>query len=241
MPFPLAHPAAVLPFRRYCPRLFSMPALVVGSLVADLGYCSGSLRLDRLSHTLVGSVVFCLPIGLLVLVLAYAARTVVLRIVRREWHPAILQVPWPPFGRLWVVLLSLLVGAWTHVFLDSFTHKDGWLAQQLPLLQLSLGTIAGRHVRVCSVLWYLCSFVGVALVFRAFCRWQASSCASAPPNAYEPGWLGPFLIASAVFPIEVVHHLFENGVGILMVTVLTILFVLLICRKTLPSPQPRPR
>ena len=38
MPFPLAHPAAVLPFRRYCSRWLNFPALVIGSLVPDLGY-----------------------------------------------------------------------------------------------------------------------------------------------------------------------------------------------------------
>jgi hypothetical protein len=207
-----------------------MPALVVGSIVADLSYCSGSVQLANLSHTLAGGVMFCLPIGLLVLGLAYAARTVVLGKLARDWQPAILQIPWPPLGPLWVVLLSLLVGAWTHVLLDSFTHKDGWLAEHLTALQVSLGTVAGRKVRICAVLWYLCSFLGVALVFRAFWRRQAGSGACAPPNAREPGWLGSFLFASAVFPIEVVHHLFENGFGIAMVVVLTLLLVLLVSR-----------
>jgi hypothetical protein len=44
MPFPLAHPVAVLPFRRYCPRFFSLPALVAGSLVPDYGHPKATLK-----------------------------------------------------------------------------------------------------------------------------------------------------------------------------------------------------
>jgi hypothetical protein len=44
MPFPLAHPAAVLPLRRYCPKYLSFPVLIVGSLVPDVGYCLGRLN-----------------------------------------------------------------------------------------------------------------------------------------------------------------------------------------------------
>jgi hypothetical protein len=48
MPYPLAHPAAVLPLRRLCPRRLSFPALVVGSLCPDVGY---PLGVSRFSHS----------------------------------------------------------------------------------------------------------------------------------------------------------------------------------------------
>src|SRR5512146_2649358 len=74
MPFPLAHPAAILPFRRYCPCWLNFPALVVGSLVPDLSYCSGNIRLDELAHRPEGAVIFALPAGLLCLAVFYAFR-----------------------------------------------------------------------------------------------------------------------------------------------------------------------
>src|SRR5437762_2617545 len=55
MPFPLAHPAAVLPLRRYCPRFLSFPALVIGSIAPDFGYCFGDLNVEDLSHRSPGS------------------------------------------------------------------------------------------------------------------------------------------------------------------------------------------
>ena len=72
MPFPTAHPAAVLPLRRYCPRLFNFPALIIGSLVPDLGYPLARFyrQFGDTSHTFYGSFVFCLPAGLLATLLS---------------------------------------------------------------------------------------------------------------------------------------------------------------------------
>ena len=241
MPFPLAHPAAVLPFRRYCPRFFSLPALVAGSLVPDLGYFFGPLRLDEWSHQLRGSVVFCLPLGLLALTLTYGLRSYALRRLPSACQPAFLQLRWPPLGSPAVIVVSLLVGIWTHLFLDSFTHKDGWLVERLPMLQVSLGSIAGRTVRVHSLLWYALSFVGVALVFMTFQSWQQASSPALPADSTKAGWPGAVLVAIAVLPIELAHHLLRDWRGMLSVACLTLLLLLLILRMIQPAKVTVPR
>jgi len=230
MPFPLAHPAAALPFRRYCPRLFSFPALVVGSLAPDFGSFFGRLRLDGFSHGLLGSFLFCLPVGILFLALLYALRSYAVRKVFKSTSPAILQLAWPPLGSPWVVVLSLLAGAWTHLFLDSFTHQSGWVVEHLPLLQLPLGSVAGRMVRVYSVLWYACSFVGVTFIFLAFRSWQQNSLPAPHANLVRANWRGAVLLAAVVLPIELVHRLLNNWVGMLLVSFLTLLLLLLVVR-----------
>ena len=70
MPIPIAHPAAVLPLRRYCPSWLSFPALVAGSVSPDLAYLFGPLKVDDFAHGWRTSLVFSLPAGLL-LVWAY--------------------------------------------------------------------------------------------------------------------------------------------------------------------------
>src|SRR6267142_2803077 len=72
MPFTLAHPAVVLPLRRFSPRVLSFPALVVGSITPDVGYCFGRLNVEEFSHSFVGSLAFCLPVGLLMVAIFYA-------------------------------------------------------------------------------------------------------------------------------------------------------------------------
>jgi hypothetical protein len=72
MPFALAHPAAVLPLRRYCPRQLDFPALLVGSLAPDLGYAFLPLHVYGFSHQFwAGSFGFCLPAGLVLVLIFY--------------------------------------------------------------------------------------------------------------------------------------------------------------------------
>lgn len=234
MPFPLAHPAAILPLRRHCPRYFSLPALVVGSIVPDAGYFSGRLRLEELSHSFVGSFAFALPVGALALLLTERIRAFALERLRPTSPTARLLNDWPALGSPAVVLVSLLVGAWTHLFLDSFTHTSGWFVQHVPFLRLSLLTVAGRHIRPCSLLWYGCSFAGIALVFLAFWNWQRTLSASSPASfPRRPNWPAALLIAGAVLPIEVVHHLVRNWVGMLLVALLTLALVSAVVWKTM--------
>src|SRR5438128_11140820 len=80
MPFPLAHPAAVLPLRRFCPRLLSFPALVVGSICPDLGYAFGETGVSDFSHTVTGGTAFGLLTGCIVLGLVYLSKNWVLAI-----------------------------------------------------------------------------------------------------------------------------------------------------------------
>src|SRR5437868_3454464 len=92
MPFPLAHPAAALLFRRWCPEKLSFCALLMGSIAPDTSYALDDLvsfprtlefifgpaarnftavqadwEWSDFSHTLTGSIGFCLPAALLML------------------------------------------------------------------------------------------------------------------------------------------------------------------------------
>ncbi len=235
MPFPLAHPAAVLPFRRYCPRFFNFPALVIGSLTPDLGYFFFPFHLNGFSHELLDGLIFCLPVGMFSYFLLYWLRSFAIRKLQKANVAELLQMSWPQFGSPLPLMGSLLVGAWTHSFLDSFTHESGWLTENLPFLQLSLGSIAGRSVKVYNVLWYASSFVGVSLVFLAYWHWQQEL--SHLPAVHPPqhNWRGALLVASAVLPIEFVHRLLNNWVGLVLVSILTLMLLLLVVYKTRPT------
>jgi hypothetical protein len=108
VPYPFAHPAAVLPLIRPMGRFGVASALVIGSMVPDAWYLVPGLeRAD--SHSASGLLWFCLPVGLL----AY----VVFRYFRNE---SISAAPWH------AVFISLLVGALTHLGWDSLAHSYSW-------------------------------------------------------------------------------------------------------------------
>jgi hypothetical protein len=225
MPFPLAHPAAVLPLRRLCPRRFNFPALVIGSLCPDVGYGFGRLHLDQFSHRfLAGSFGFCLPVGLLLVLLFYRLRWPVVQRLparhRRIFEPLCLR----PAGSLWVVVISLLVGAWTHIFLDSLTHANGWLVEHLPVLQTSLG--AGNFsLQVCDLLYSITTFVGVLWLALAYLNWLER--AAETRNWIWPGfkYAAGLLLAAFTLLLSFASHVRFLSFGLKTIALLTALLV----------------
>jgi hypothetical protein len=245
MPFPLAHPAAVLPLKRYCPRWLNFPALVIGSLTPDAGYLFGELHGGRFSHDLLGSFGFCLPAGLLMVVLFYWLRAPLARMMPTPYQRALLPLCQRPPGSPWAIVISLLIGAWTHLLWDSFTHTNGWFVQHLSVLQSPVVLVAGRRARVCHLLWYGCSFAGVVWLFWVFEKWKQGCVNGAAAVSGKAVMRDAVLVAILVVPIELVHHLVRlNKLGLCLLAVVCALLVIGIVlrvastRKAPAAPHP---
>lgn len=214
MPFPTAHPAVVLPLRRYCPRWFNFPALIIGSLIPDAGYAFTHWQLSNLSHSFKGSFVLCLPAGLVAVAIFYALRRPLAGLLPRKhrelWLSACNQGP----GSLGGIVLSLLVGTWGHVLIDSVTHGDGWLVQYLPWLRLELLEAGGRSLRVCHVLWFASTFAGTAWVAAVYLRWLGATTGSARLKKAESVLGYSLLLAALVFPCSLAHKLLSHFLGV---------------------------
>jgi len=238
MPYPLAHPAAVLPLQRYCPRYLNFPALVIGSLSPDLGYAFGDSHVDWLSHRFwVGSFGFCLPAGLLIWWVFYFLRRRVAGILTARLN-GFKDVPRAvcdrPIGPLFPIVVSLLIGAWTHILLDSITHEDGWLVEHLAFLRSSLPWVENRRIGVYAVLYAACTFVGVTWLAFYYLRWL-ESCLGAP-GLRRPGkkWGWALLLASGTLLIAAASREPNRVMGIIPAGIITVLlvvgFVVVTCR-----------
>jgi hypothetical protein len=231
MAFPLAHPAAVLPFRRHYLKWLNFPALVIGSLVPDIGYVFPGG--DDFSHQVVGSILFGLPVGGLILAAFYAFRTKVVARMPAVAKQAILPLCNRPCGPVWIMVLSLIIGGWTHVLWDSVTHPDGALVQHVPLLLFPVFRSAGRMARVCTVLWYGSSFAGVACIFSAFEKWKQNVVVA----GRETGQKGKLMLQDAilaavlVIPVSLVHHLIGNPIGSVLTAASCVSFGVLLIWK----------
>jgi hypothetical protein len=124
MPYPFAHPAAILPLARPMGRLAVPSALAIGSLLPDLWYFVPAVTRVQ-SHSLAGLFWFCLPVGLL----AYAVFHLLLKEpliallsprLRAFSAPGLPRAPW------YAVLISLAVGAATHQLWDALTHSNDY-------------------------------------------------------------------------------------------------------------------
>jgi hypothetical protein len=136
MPYPFAHPAAILPLARPMGRLAVPSALAIGSVAPDLWYLAPALAREH-SHSLAGLFLFCLPAGLL----AYAVFHLLLKQPLLALLPASVAsrlvaraAPGLPDARPPAVLVSLAAGAATHLAWDALTHER-WVVNGFQVLQ----------------------------------------------------------------------------------------------------------
>jgi hypothetical protein len=177
MPYPIAHPAAVLPLLGPMGRWAVPSALVIGSIVPDLWYVVPLASRDA-SHSALGLFFFCLPVGLVGYLVFHA--------LLKQPLIALLAPRLAPLGargipaRPWAaVLLGLLGGAATHLAWDSFTHEEGWIVQAFPALQLQLFAIGAYPVRFYQLLQHASTLAGSAFVL--WWAWRAYK--RLPPTA----------------------------------------------------------
>ena len=193
MPFTLAHPAAILPLRRFKP-LRTVP-LILGALAPDVRlYLPWGIRsVFPNTHSVRGSIVVCVPLCLAVLAGLYLLRAPLTALLspRARW---LCLTAIEPFGRSvveWLLApLSILVGIASHLLWDSFTHGEGWMVRHYPLLHDPL-VIAGSHTTVSRILQYLSSVLGLAVLAVWYWRLPAAPPARAAHSTRPPA--GPVL------------------------------------------------
>jgi len=216
MPFTLAHPAAVLPLRRI--RLLRTVPLVIGAMMPDVPYYL-PWRIARyippVTHTLLGTFTFDLPVGLLMLLLIWllreplaappggrASAKCLAAIERFGSHP----VNWA------LAPLSIVVGTWTHIAWDSFTHADGWMVSRVSALSAPVSFL-GYTGELCHVLQYASSVLGLTVLAIWFALLPAPV-----PQARNSGRSagGPLVLAillvlaAAAGGFETIEHLVRH-------------------------------
>lgn len=210
MPFTLAHPVAILPLVRPLGRFAVASALVVGSVAPDLAYFVPLPISREQTHSLPGLLWFCLPFGLLTyfvfhllfapLIHGLSPKQIATRLPE-QWSGTSVQNPISI-----PVVISILVGALTHVLWDSFTHSGGLPSTVLPLLDRQVGEVGGYTIYVHKVLQHTSNFLGMGIL--AWWLWRAYR--SENPQGSEPALspLAQIAILGAILVPPVVVSLF---------------------------------
>lgn len=165
MPFPLAHPAAVLPLRHV--KALCFPALVIGSLTPDLGYMFPG-GVSRLSHHFLGSFLFCLPVGLLTFVLFELIRRPLVDMLPSPHRQALQPLCEARRHSWWSIALSILIGAWTHMILDTITRESQVVVAYLGPIQDEIAALQRNGLRFSRLLWLVLSVLGMGWLTLAY-------------------------------------------------------------------------
>src|SRR6185437_8723858 len=167
MPFTLAHPAAVLPLRRVRP-MTTVP-LIIGAMTPDLPYYFPwriAKHIPEATHTLLGMFTLDLPMGLALLIFLWLLRVPLAAPLGTRARAKCLGAL-ERFGsrtRNWLLApLSILVGAWTHLAWDSFTHADSWVVSRISALSAPVSFFSYTGP-LCHVLQYASSVFGLAVL-----------------------------------------------------------------------------
>jgi uncharacterized protein DUF4184 len=176
--------------------------------------------------------------GLIMLLFVYGVMLPVIERMPERFRKMLALLPLKPLGPPLIVILSLLVGIWTHLLWDSFTHTSGWVVQNLPILKTPVASLAGQHIRICHLLWYGCSFGGLILLFLVYDRWQQRTY-GAPATDVRANWLGAILLAIFVVPIELIHHLVHGPAGSYLVAASTLALGIGIALRIVPTVRDR--
>lgn len=141
MPFTFSHPAIVLPLSRLPINRISSTGLVIGSMAPDFEYFINMRMQREHGHSWGGLFYYDLPVTIISAFLFH----LLVRDKLINSLPELLRIRFSKYtGNNWlawvkkywyVLIYSSLIGIFSHIFWDAFTHEHGYFVRRIPFLQ----------------------------------------------------------------------------------------------------------
>jgi hypothetical protein len=180
MPFTLAHPAAVVPISKTDQKSLVLSALIVGSMSPDFEYFLRLRLVTKWSHTLLGVFTFCLPVSLMVLWVYHNIQKEALvlllpDVIKNHLLPFCGGFSFLPVKHFFGICLSIVIGAFTHIIWDSFTHYNGFFVGWVGVLSVTLLSTETIQLKLYELFQDLSTFLGLLLLGFWFWRYTPAS------------------------------------------------------------------
>jgi uncharacterized protein DUF4184 len=133
----------------------------------------------KASHSVAGAFYLDLPLAFAALCFFHWALKLPLISLFPEWHQQRLMrfaVPFhlrPP-KRFLFITLSLLVGIFSHLLWDSFTHERGWMVHHVAFLRSMPLQQVGIYRPLHYWLQHISTIMGLILLMTSYNRWSRS-------------------------------------------------------------------
>jgi hypothetical protein len=169
LPFTFSHPAIILPLLLFRRRWFSLTGLIIGSLTPDFEYFLRMKIEGGFSHSIIGVFLFDLPFGIF---LAFLFHNIIrnnlfnnLPLFLASRVSIFKQFNWNLyFKKNWlIVIISTLIGAFSHIFWDSFTHENKYFVNLIPLLKNTVEFV-GFQMPIFKILQHLSTLIGGIII-----------------------------------------------------------------------------
>ncbi|TCM70886.1 uncharacterized protein DUF4184 [Acinetobacter calcoaceticus] len=185
-----------------------MTGVVVGSMAPDFEYFLTLKMSGQFGHTLLGIFIFDLPVAIAVAFLFhYCIRNTLIENLPKTWAEKFWiyrQHSWFEFFKqhYGMIFFSFIIGIFTHVIWDAFTHRHGVAVENIALLQDSIELIQ-HQVPIYKLLQHGSSLFGLALMIWMLSRLQpcALNFRQATLRARCLYWLSIVILAIALLSI----------------------------------------
>lgn len=224
MPFTFAHPVIILPLVKGKIKLFSSSALIAGSMVPDFEYFIRFCVKSLYSHTLFGLFLFDLPLCLVLLFVYHIfVRDCLIDHfpIWRNRFTKYKQFNWNNyFKQHWIiVIISILIGAFSHLLWDGFTHATGYFVQMVSLLSTEMHFLNFK-ILVYKLLQHVSSFIGIIIIILFINQLPQEK--SSYPKKFSY-WITVLSISILILLIRVLTT--DYSFGDIIVSAITSLFI----------------
>lgn len=236
MPFTFSHPAIVLPLTKYSGRHFSLTGLIIGSITPDFEYFFRMKIQSNFSHTIGGLFYFDLPVGILLSFIFhdFIRNTLYdnLPKVFRSRLEDFKAFDWNKYFKRHyiVVIFSVLIGATSHLFWDSFTHIHGYFVQTFSILQNTFN-VAEHKIPFYKFLQHFSSLIGGLFIIWAFFRLPTSKLTEQAINIKY--WFIILTIVVTIVGLRIAFEIDKKFLGQLFATSVDAVLIALIFAPTL--------
>lgn len=179
MPFTPTHIIAILPIY-YIARRIPFIALAIGAMSPDAPLFFPFLPEYILFHSFSGIFLFCLPIGLIFFLLFDVFGKKFLLALSPEFIQQRIFLEKRNYRNIafWLFIsLAIIIGAFTHIVWDAFTHDGRWGLAILPFLQKDF-SLMGESVSGYKIFQHGSTVIGLPLLFI----WGAICLLKTPKN-----------------------------------------------------------
>lgn len=224
MPFTFSHPAIVLPLMSLPRKWYSITGLVIGSLTPDFEYFLRMRLAGDIGHTVTGMFLFDLPVGLILTFIFHnivrntlfvnlpdSLTSRLIQFTHFNWNIHFKHT-WP------VVVTSILIGAFSHIFWDSFTHRGGFFVEMIPTLKLEIN-LWFYKVEMFRILQHLSSIVGAIAIVYAIALLPKKT--TPPRESSRLYWITVIAIAMIAVFIRVAARGGYHSIGNVVVIIIS--------------------
>jgi len=223
MPLTFAHPAVILPLNYLPKRWLSLTGLIVGSVVPDFEYFIRMKVYSIYSHTWFGLIWFDLPLAfVLTFVYHNIVRDMLISNSPRVLHSRLSIYKgfnWNNYAKKnsLVVIISILIGAVSHLFWDSFTHENGYFVVTFNMTRQV--SVLGLYLPLYKVIQHLSTLTGgVAILIVIFTLKKISG---QPQNNILRYWVMVVAVVVSILALRIAVGLSITQYPNLIVTALS--------------------